>query len=427
MLTLCFSILLFWQNSEYANLELFRESYMQGIQAFRDDDMATFHDATQKAHKQNPDHVGVRFNLAIAKAQTKRHQEAIQLLSGLAESGLVMPLDTPWLKPVQEDPNLKQDWEKLKAAFAANRTPMLKAQVWQDLPRKDFFAEGIAHDGKTQNLYVGSVHHREIVRFDKEGRSAIFVPQGHEGLMSVLGMAVDSERQTLWVCSSGLKQTRELDSEKLGTAELLAFELESGALLRKISVPKQEQNNLNDIVVAADGGLYLSDANSGAIYHLPVGAEKLQVLLNHGSFRSPQGLVLLQQDRILMIADYSHGLFRLDLKTKALQQVAKPNSLVLAGIDGLLGYENQLIAIQNGVRPHRILKLTLENEGKGIASVEVLERAHPKFDEPTLGVIYDQKLIFVAASQWPHYDSEGKPLAAEALRQPQLLQLRLKP
>lgn len=411
-----------------SSLDGFREDYMRGVQAFRDGDMQTFYEATASAHKQNPSHVGVQFNFAVANAQTGRLAEGIALLHDLGKKGLVMPLDSQWLEPLAKAEALAAEWQAVEALFAANSKPVLKAEAAYTLPRKDFYAEGIAIDPRTKALYVGSVHHREIVRFDKEGVATTFVESGRDGLMSVLGIAVDPIKRLLWVCSSGFKQSKDLDAGKVDTAELLAFQLETGALAQRISAPKAGEgkgNNLNDIVRHRDGTLYLSDAVSGAIYRLPLGGSQLEMVLPHGTFRSPQGLALNANGSALFIADYSHGLFQLNLKTQDLIHVKVPENVVLAGIDGLLAYGDDLIAIQNGVRPHRVLRIQLEDRGSVVKKVSVLEQNHPKFDEPTLGVVVDKRLLFVGASQWPHYDREGKPLAVEALRQPEILALEL--
>ncbi|MND02638.1 hypothetical protein D3C83_220970 [compost metagenome] len=41
--------------------------------------------------------------------------------------------------------------------------------------------------------------------------------------------------------------------------------------------------------------------------------------------------------------------------------------------------------------------------------MQTLERAVTGWDEPTLGVIVDGALYYVATSQWPRYGEDGKP------------------
>ena len=84
-------------------------------------------------------------------------------------------------------------------------------------------------------------------------------------------------------------------------------------------------------------------------------------------------------------------------------------SLVTLGIDGLYwGGSNSLIAIQNGVSPARVLRLTLNGAGDGVTALEVLDR-HASASEPTLGVVLRDALLYVANSSWSDYNDEGAP------------------
>jgi hypothetical protein len=52
--------------------------------------------------------------------------------------------------------------------------------------------------------------------------------------------------------------------------------------------------------------------------------------------------------------------------------------MLLDGIDGLWLQEGELIAIQNGLNPKRIVALALSDDGNHITSMRVLEQANPK-------------------------------------------------
>jgi hypothetical protein len=47
--------------------------------------------------------------------------------------------------------------------------------------------------------------------------------------------------------------------------------------------------------------------------------------------------------------------------------------------------------------------LRLAPDGTRITAAKVLAAALPEFDEPTLGVVYGERFLFVANSGWPHY------------------------
>jgi len=95
------------------------------------------------------------------------------------------------------------------------------------------------------------------------------------------------------------------------------------------------------------------------------------------------------------------------------------------GIDGLYGVGGDLVGVQNGVTPYRVVRLHLDGDGRRIMSADVLERARPDYAEPTLGVVVGRTLYYVANSQWERFRDDGTIDAPDALRNPLVLRLPL--
>ena len=87
-----------------------------------------------------------------------------------------------------------------------------------------------------------------------------------------------------------------------------------------------------------------------------------------------------------------------------------PKTASLVGIDGVARFGNDLIVIQNGIQPARILRIHMSTDWKAIDSVEVLLRGG-KLDEPTNGVVSGDRYVFVARSQWSDFDGDGQAKA----------------
>jgi hypothetical protein len=95
------------------------------------------------------------------------------------------------------------------------------------------------------------------------------------------------------------------------------------------------------------------------------------------------------------------------------------------GIDGLYYHKGTLIGVQNGVEPHRVVRLDLSGDGSRIRRSVAIERAHPKYLEPTLGVLVNRDLYYVANSQWEQFGEDGRVASPDSLRRPVVLRLRL--
>jgi sugar lactone lactonase YvrE len=139
----------------------------------------------------------------------------------------------------------------------------------------------------------------------------------------------------------------------------------------------------------------------------------VETLTAPGTLGSPQGMVISPDARTLIVADYPSGLWRVDASTGAASRLPTPDGVSLIGVDGLIGDDRRLFAVQNGVAPQRILRLDLNADWTAVEAVEVLAANLPEIDEPTTGVMLDGALIFVARSQWSEFDGEGRPGSPE--------------
>lgn len=86
-----------------------------------------------------------------------------------------------------------------------------------------------------------------------------------------------------------------------------------------------------------------------------------------------------------------------------------PEGVELRGIDGLARWGDRIIAIQNGARTPRLLRLTLAPDWIAITGREALIEG-ARLSEPTTGYIEaGDRLVFVSRSQWTDFDRDGRP------------------
>jgi hypothetical protein len=145
--------------------------------------------------------------------------------------------------------------------------------------------------------------------------------------------------------------------------------------------------------------------------------------VDSGVFVSPQGLALDVSGNHLFVADYVGGLYRVRLADGRVERIAPPDSISTYGIDGLYRHGNELVVIQNGIRPHRVVAMALSNDGLSITGSRTLARNLPEFDEPTLGTIVGDSFYFVANSHWNSFDRNNN--LPDGLSNPIILKLPL--
>jgi sugar lactone lactonase YvrE len=211
-----------------------------------------------------------------------------------------------------------------------------------------------------------------------------------------------------------------------GRAAVLAFDLRTGRPAGRYEVePDGATHVVGDLTVARDGRVYATDSRAPVIYRVPLDGDTLERFAESDLLLSAQGLVLAPDERTLYVADYARGILRVDLRSRAVALLEAADTALVLGIDGLSRHGAELIGIQNGVTPHRVVRLSLDRSSRRVTRTEVLERAHPAHQEPTLGVVVGDDLFYIANSQWERYGEDGRARDPAALEPTVVLRLRL--
>lgn len=396
--------------------ELFREA----MTAARNNDPIALLERMEKVVQLRPNHPSMTYMLARAYMFNGRTEEALQELEHLAAMGM-----TTDLAGSEEFQSLQQTkrFGKILATFEHNRQPVSGSSRAFSLPGKNFIPEGITCDSRDGSFFVGSVYKRKIVRVHN-GVMEDFV-SAQDGLWSAFGMAVDTLRNLLWVCTAAVPQVEVFDSSASGRSCVYGFELSTRKRVYSYQVRDTAAHTLGDLAIAPNGDVYVTDAATGAIYRTQAGSETLVEFVAPGVFPSPQGIACTPDGKVLFVADYSRGLARIDVQRKAVSFLAYPDTVTVLGIDGLVLYNNDLVAIQNGIVPQRVVQFGLDKDARRILTAKVLEVNNPLFDEPTLGVVANDELYYIANSQWSAFDKEGKLKDPDSLKEPLVLRVPL--
>jgi sugar lactone lactonase YvrE len=400
-----------------------RAAYQAAVRAYEAHDVPAFLRNAKEARRLRPTHGGVLYTLASACAMAGDTAAAIEALTRFALLG--------YTADVAADSDLVRlrgtpSFDRIRAALGRNAAPLVRGRVAFTLPERDLLTEGIAYDPHSRAFFVGSVRHRTIFRVDRRGRVTEFVRPGTDLPWAPLGMRVDPARGVLWVAAAAVPQSLGFDPADSLKSGLFRFDLSTGARSGRYPVPDDGgPHALGDVTVTRTGDVYATDSRSPVIYRVRAAGDSLERFVSSPLLLSGQGLALDAAERVLYVADYARGILRVDLVTREVRLLDAPGDAVALGIDGLYFDRGHLVGIQNGVVPHRVVRLRLSGAGDRIAAIEALERARPEYAEPTLGVLVDGELYYVANSQWERFREDGGIEAPDRLRPPLVLRLRL--
>jgi sugar lactone lactonase YvrE len=369
--------------------------------------------AARRALAARPGYPGARFNLALAHALHGDAQSALDELQALARANIEFGVEE-----MAEFEALRAlaGWPAFMAAVERLRQPVGDPVVAAAFDDGGFVPEGVAVDDGGA-VFLGSIRRGLLVRVADE----VEVLSERQGHWSVFGMRFDDDG-SLWFASAAVAQ---LDGagEELGKTGLFRLDPDSGAITHAAILPQvAERQVLGDLVIDGDR-IYTTDSLTGALYRYDIGDEAFTTLVEPGTFGSPQGLAFDATGDYLYVADYIGGLFRVTLADGRYAPVQVNDGASPYGIDGLYRHGDHLVAIQNGIRPHRVVSMRLGADGLEVEDTRILAANLPAFDEPTLGTLRGDRLYFVANSHWNRFDRENR--LPDGLSGPIVLKLRL--
>jgi hypothetical protein len=390
--------------------------------AFEAKDYPTFLENMKIAATLRPNHPRLMYNLAAAYALTGHSSEALQWLGKMTEMGLVFSAEK---ESAFDSVKASAEFKSILKSIEHNRSPVIHGAPAFTLHEKGFIPEGIAYDPVTGTFFLGSVYQRKIVSINRKGEARDFATE-LDGLWSVMGMRVDARRRLLWVATAAHPQMSNYRAEDNGTSGIFKFDLKTGKLIKKYLLPnKPKQHWLGDLVLNSRGDLLTSDSLSPAVYVIRPGRDELELFLESEAFVNLQGLAFTPDEKHLFVADYAKGIFLVDLETKKAVTLSPAPNITLLGIDGLYSYKGSLIGVQNGINPHRLVRIYPARDMKTIERLETIEANDPFFDEPTLGVLVKDSFYLIANSQWGMIDSKGQLAPADKLKEPVILKIKL--
>jgi len=351
--------------------------------------------------------------LAAGEGDTER---ALGLLEGLAAEEWPFPVPENDFPALAAEPRFRELSARLGAGVSRGDRPRLAFTVGP----ADLLPEGIACDSDSGAVFLGSRGYRKIVRVDDSVARDFVDPRAELG--AVLGLHVDSTRRLLWAAHNPRgKSEREAGRLRSG---VIAVDLDGGAVVRTVAL--EGRHLLNDLAIAPDGDVYVTDSEPGAVWRIRAGGAALERVVADGTFMYPNGIAWIEERRALVVADVS-GLHLLEPSSGVRRRIARGPARTLGAVDGLVRYGDRLVGIQNGYRGERIVSWRFDSQRLAVTAEAVLQPWHPSFVVPTTACVLGNELLFIANSYAGQSDAEGNPKDPASLRPTDVLAIPLPP
>jgi len=374
-----------------------RRVYQEALNAYEQKDFAAFLEKVRKASELRPSHPTLLIRYAAALALNGQPEAALTRLERVASMGVVSEIrsadDFAALRGMPRFEAVAKRFESNGRAAGHPRTDFT-------IEGLGLIPEGMAYDPRSKRWFVSSVRARKIFEIRGGGEVRVLADDFRWG---VFGMVFDATRNVIWAATSALPQVEGYKAEDEGKSALLKIDARSGRVLEQIEARDARPHHFNDVTLGPEGTVYVSDGTSPNIYR--VHGKSLEPLLQ-GPFVALQGLAV--NGSTMYVADYSKGLFAVDLRTRDTRVLSVPENVTVLGIDGLyVAGPRTLVATQNGVFPNRVVRIRLSADGLSISGAETLAANSPGMGDPTLGVVAGGRFYFNANAQWDLFVEDG--------------------
>jgi hypothetical protein len=341
---------------------------------------------------------GVEYNLACAAAHLGEREEALRRLRLYAVSGLVHDAgaDSDFVS-LWSDPQFQQVFARIRA----NGDSIGLAVVHHRFGDASLLTEDLAYDPVTKSFFASSVHRGRVVEVTSAGVERELVDAALSPGWGVFAARVDAPRRLLWTSVGSTKTADGYVAADSGRTGLVAWDLRTHRPVRRLEWRADGRPHLiGDLTVGPDGTVYATDSPSGALRIVRPGADSIATLIPDRGLEGPQTPALALDGRHLYIAEYGPGIRVLDLRTGALRHLTFAPGVGLQGIDGLYVHGRELLAVQNGTRPERVMRFRLDASGTHVLSGVAVESGTRRLGDPTHGVLVGDDFYFLANTGW---------------------------
>ena len=182
---------------------------------------------------------------------------------------------------------------------------------------------------------------------------------------AITAMAVDARNRILWVATAGIPHFKGFTAAQAGKAHLVKYDLRNGRRQATYPLPDDRLPHVPAVLaVAGNGQVFIGEGLRGQLFRFD--GQQIQPLLAEPKLGGIRGLALPGAGRVLYFADVDQGVFGLDLGRSTAFDLKLPKNVTLSGIEGLYVYEDQLVAVQSGMSPRRVMRLKLAEDGLSV-------------------------------------------------------------
>lgn len=363
--------------------------------SYENDEFVAFYVANMKLHEMQPFVPEYMQNIVLACAQLDRRTNAYHFMLKMQQQGLSYDFNQ-----IEGTENIRgsEAYGYMNKLMIEAGQPAGEGEIAFSLAGDPVDFSAIEWDAGRDSFLVGTRAEGKVLAVTPDGEESVLLKAGPDnGMWSVQGLAVDSERNRLWVSSSATSDFGGSAPANKRHGALFEFDLESMEIIASYSLPaNMPDHDLGQITLTDDGTVYVIDRTNPIIYQKRPGGRHLEAFVTSPQLVELTDITATPDNSRVFASDAVMGIFVVDPEAQQASFLRGPETLNLGGISGIEYVDGQLIVVQSGISPQRLMRLTLDSTGAEVAEVSPMAIALEQFNAPGITTIHENQVYYFA-------------------------------
>ena len=345
--------------------------------------------------KQQPYELSHMVNMVRAYAMMDKPNSAYNYMLKMQQQGLNFDFNT-----LDETAGLRSTevYAYLNDLMVRAGDPAGEAEAAFNIDDSYASPAAIAWDPSRERFIVGTSRDGLLISVSDTGKiETLLKSDPKNGPWAIEDLAVDPERNRLWLTSTSTPEYSAYGNENSGQSGLFAFELDSLKPAGRFLVNQEDgPHELGAVAVDQQGNVYAADRRTALLYRKQSDSDLLAPFLADSELTGFSDMAIAANGNRIYLADRYKGILAIDPEHEKAVMLEVPDTLNLGGIEGLFHADHELFIVQSGIEPMRLMALQLDTTGGKVENVRPMAIALESFKHPSGGTLRGDSIYYFA-------------------------------
>lgn len=354
--------------------------------------------------KQQPYEPRHYVSMVQASAEMGRPTTAFHYMLQMQQQGLSYDFDQ---LPATENLRGTEVYIYLNDLLKRAGDPAGEAERVFDVDSKYANPTAMAWDPTREQFLISTAREGELLAMNDKGKAKVLLSaEDIDGMWAIMDVVVDAESNRLWLTSASIPVYEGFSEAEAGRSALFAFELDSLKLIgRYLPDDSAGPFEFGSLVVDGDGTVYVADRSQPLLLRKKADSHIIAPFVKDDVLYGFRDIAISSDGARLYLVDKWKGILVIDPvnETSAMLEGPEDPPLNFGGIESVMQVGAELIVIQGGISPQRVMGMLLDPSGGAVKEFRPMAIELEDFDRPSGGIIHDEAVYYFANA--PSLDS----------------------